>query len=132
MSFVEKMPSWLRYIIAIPIGIICLYLVYYVGYFSNLFIASPDSPIIKIYVFLYSNGINVLVMTTVMNFILPKHKFSFTLILAIIFCSLGMIGVGMNIVTGTLTVKNAIGLLLTILAFIYACYNAFEQDREET
>lgn len=130
MSMIDKFPNWLRYILAIPFGILCLYIVYYMGYFSSRFIASPDSWLMIIYNFLYANGINVLVMMAGMNYMLPKYQFGFTLTVSLIFCSIGMIGLGMSIITKTVTVPYIIGLILTFIAFIYSCYVSFEDEEK--
>lgn len=130
MSIIEKMPNWLRYILAIPFGILCLIIVYYIGYFSNRLIASRDSWLIVIYNFLYANGINVIVMVTGMNCMLPKYQFGFTLTIAIIFCSLGMMGLGIGLITATVSVLDIIGVLLTLLAFIYACETTYKEEQQ--
>lgn len=126
-DFLNKIPNWLRYILAVPIGIVCLYIVYFIGYFSNLYIASPDSLCIEIYKFIYSNCINVLVMISSMNFILPKYQFKFTLVISIIFCSIGFVGLGMNILMQNITVTYIIGLVLTMASFGFSCYHTFKK-----
>lgn len=126
-NFLNKLPNWLRYIVAIPIGIISLVVFYYIGYFSNLYIASPDSIYIKIYNFLYNNGINVIIMISVMNYVLPKYQFQFTLILSILFCGIAFTGLGMNILMQNITTFYIIGFLLTIISFIFCCYYTYKE-----
>ena len=128
MEFVEKMPNWLRYIIAVPTGILTLVIFYYIGYFSNLYIASPDSLFMIIYSFLYNNGINVFEMIETMKFVLPRHQFKFTLIISIIFCSLGMIGLGMSFITNNITLSYIIGLVLTFVCFIVECCHTYKTN----
>lgn len=125
-EFVDKIPNWLRYILAIPVGLISIFLFYYIGYFSTRFVASEDSIAMWLFYFLYQNGINVIVMVTAMNYVLPKYQFRFTIAVAIIFCSLGMIGLGISIMTNSITVKYIIGLILTFCSFIYACYHTYK------
>ncbi len=132
MEFINKIPNFVRYIVAIPFGILCLIVGYYIGYFSQLYIASPDSLAIKIYNFLYQNGINVLVMIGGMNLILPKHRFKFTLIISVIFGFIGITGLGINIAYNNITISYIVGLILTILAFIYACYSTFNDEKENS
>lgn len=125
-DFIEKIPNWIRYILALPAGIVCLIIFYYIGYFANLYIASPDSWCIKFYTFFYNNGINVLIMMGVMNYILPNYQFKFTLVISVIFFALGFIGLGMNILIQNITVTYILGLVLTVIAFIYCCYCAYD------
>lgn len=130
----KKIPNWLRYILAIPFGILCLYIGYYVGYFSNLYIASPDSWCMVVFNFVYNNGINVMVMISTMNWMLPKHQFKFTLVISIILCGIGLVGLGMSILMGSITIPYIIGLTTTIICFISMCcytFKEFEKDKEK-
>lgn len=125
-EFVDKIPNWLRYILAIPVGLISIFLFYYIGHFSTRFVASEDSIAMWLFYFLYQNGINVIIMVTAMNYVLPKYQFKFTIVVSIIFCSLGMIGLGINIMTNSITIKYIIGLILTFGSFIYVCYHTYK------
>ncbi len=130
----NRFPNWLRYILAIPFGILCLYIGYYVGYFSNLYIASPDSWCVVVFNFVYNNGINVMVMISTMNWMLPKHQFKFTLVISIILCGLGLVGLGMSILMRSITIPYIVGLITTIICFIGMCcytYKEFEKDKEK-
>ena len=126
----EKLPNWLRYILAIPFGFICLIIMYYICYFSNLWIASPDSLMIKFFNYIYNNGINAIVFIYAMDTMLPKHQFKFAVTISIIFCGIGMIGLGMSIMTGDITVSYLISLVFNIICFIYACYYTFKEYNE--
>ena len=128
----EKIPNWLRYILAIPFGILSLFVVYYIGYFSNLYVASPDSIMMAVYDFTYSNFFNVIVMIYSMNYMLPKHQFKFTLVISILFCALGFVGLGMNILLGDITFIFILGFILNFVAFIICCvttFNQYEKDK---
>ena len=130
---IEKIPNWLRYILAIPFGIICSILIYYVGYFSNLWIASPDSLMIKFYDYIYSNVINILIFMITMSYMLPKHQFKFVLTISIIFCSLSLIVIGMAIVMNTITLQDLIGMILSIVASIWSCFYIYNEfSNQET
>lgn len=126
----NKIPNWLRYILAIPFGIICLILGYYIFYFSNRWVASPDSLMMKFCNYIYVNGINAMVLIFAMDKMLPKHQFKFALAVSIFFCSLGLIGLGMSVMIGNITVSNVVGTFLTIAAFIYSCYYTFKEFHE--
>lgn len=127
----EKIPNWLRYILAIPFGIVCLVIGYYIGYIGNRWVASPDSLMMITYNFLYANGINVIMMMYGMNTMLPKYKFRFTLVVSIILFCLGIISLRLTIFMNTITVKYVIGLFLTFLAIIFSCYYTYQQEEIE-
>ncbi len=126
-EWLEKGAKISKYILALPIGILAVILGYYIGYWSNLFIASADSIYMKLYNFLYYNCINVFVMIGVMNYILPNHQFIFTIVISIIFCIIGFIGLGMNIVIQNVSITYIIGIALTTISFIIACFYTYKE-----
>lgn len=130
-SLLEKIPNWVRYVLAIPFGLVCWFVGYYIGYFSNLYVASPDSWAMKIYIFLYNNGINVLVMLGTMNYMLPKYHFQFTLVISIILSSIIMIGLGMSILVQNITISYILGIMLFFSCIAYCCYCAYKEHINE-
>jgi hypothetical protein len=123
----EKIPNWLRYTLAIPFGIVCSILGYYIIWFSNVLYASPDSLYMFLIDYLYNNCFNAVVLIYSMNYMLPKHQFKFTLVVSIIFCGLGFVGLGMSIIMQNITTSYIIGLILTFIAFIGSCCYTFNE-----
>lgn len=130
-NLLKKFPNWARYLLAIPFGLVCWFIGYYIGYFSNLYIASPDSIAMKIYIFLYNNGINVLVMLGTMNYMLPKYHFQFTLGISVVLSSITMIGLGMSILVQNITISYILGVLLFLGCIAYCCYCAYKEHINE-
>ena len=121
----EKLPNWLRYILAVPFGIFCCIIGYYIFWFSNAFYASPDSLYMTLIKYIYTNFFNVIVMIHSINYMLPKHHFKFTLVISIIFCGFGFFGLGISFLTQSITLSSIIGFLLTFVAFVGCCYHTF-------
>lgn len=121
----KKLPNWLRYTLAIPFGLICSILGYYIVWFSNVLYASPDSLYMVLIDYMYNNCFNAIVLIYSMNCMLPKHQFKFTLVVSIIFCGLGFIGLGMSFLMQSITTSYIIGLILTFIAFIGSCCHTF-------
>lgn len=130
-NLLEKIPDWARYLLAIPFGVVGWFIGYYIGYFSNLYVASPDSLAMKVYIFLYNNGINVIVLLGTMNYMLPKYQFQFTLGISILLCSIIMIGLGMSILVQNITISYILSIILFFSAIIYCCYHTFKKYNEE-
>ncbi len=126
-DFLDKMPNWLRYILAIPIALIAVILGYYIFYWSNLWVASPDSLMIIFCTFIYQNGLNVFVLIATMNYILPKHQIKFTLTISIIYCAIGFVGLGMVLLMGEITIPYIVGFITTLISFIISCVFTFKE-----
>lgn len=120
-----KFPNWLRYILSIPLGLISVIVCYYIGYWANLWIASPDSLMMYFFTFIYQNSINVFVLIGTICYVLPKYQFQFTLTISILFCSLGFVGLGMNILINNITISYIIGFILTFVSFVISCIYTF-------
>ncbi len=126
-NFINKIPNWLRYILAIPVGLIAVIIGYYIFYWSNLWVASPDSLMMKFCTFIYQNGLNVFILIGVIVYIVPKHQIEFAIVLSIIFCSIGFVGLGMTILVGEITFSYIIGFTLTLISFIVNCLFVFKK-----
>lgn len=122
----ERIPNWLRYILAIPYGIVSYLIIYYIGYFSNLWIASPDSLMIRFYCYIYTNVIGTFIFMYAMISMLPKHQFKFAVVVSIILCALAFVGIGMSIMIGNVTYSDIIAIFLWVGSFIYSCYYIFK------
>ena len=123
----EKLPNWLRYILAIPFGIVCSIIGYYFVWFSNVLFASPDSLYMVLIDYMYTNCFNVFVMIYSMNYMLPKHQFKFTVTLSIIYCSLCLFALGLVFTEMSYTWSDYLAFILTFGAFIYSCYYTFNE-----
>lgn len=123
----KVIPNWLRYILAIPFGIICMILGYYLFHISNLWVASPDSLMVIFLDFIYNNSLNAIVIILSMDLMLPKHQFVFALIVSIIFCAIGFMSFGITIITQTCSVIFIIELILELISFIYSCYYTYKK-----
>ena len=126
-DFLNKIPNWLRYILAIPFSLIAVIVGYYIFYWSNLWVASPDSLMMIFFNFIYKNGLNVFVLIGTLNYILPKHQIKFTLTISIIFCAIGFIGLGMVLLVGEITLPYIIGFITTLISFIISCIFTFKE-----
>lgn len=126
-NFIDKVPNWLRYILAIPFGLIAVILGYYIFYWSNLWVASPDSLMMKFCTFIYQNGLNVFVLFGVINYILPKHQIKFVISISIIFCSLAFVGLGMVLLMGEITLSYIVSFATTLISFILSCIFTFKE-----
>lgn len=127
----EKIPNWLRYGLAIPFGLICGILGYYIYYLGNLWVASPDSLMMKFCNFIYSNCIIILVIVYAMNTMLPKHQFKFTLVVTILYCALGLVSLGILIITQSITWKFIVQLIMVIATTIYTNIHVFNEYKVE-
>lgn len=130
-NLLKSIPNWVRYLLAIPFGLACWFIGYYIGYFSNLYVASPNSLAMKVYIFLYNNGINVLVMLGAMNYMLPKYHFQFTLGISILLSSVTMLGLGMSILVQNITISYIFGVILFLGCIVYCCYCAYKEHIKE-
>ena len=71
----DRLPNWLRYVLAIPYGIVLVVFVGFIIYISNLFFSDPDSLYTYIITFVYRNGINIIILFYGINNMLPNYKF---------------------------------------------------------
>ena len=126
MSTIEKMPIWLRYLIAIPFGILISTLVGIIFSISNLIYSDPDSIWNLITSFIFKNGVNFICFFYGINVMLPKHKFIFTITLSIIFGIIYSIIQGMNIITSSLTIEYIFAFIEVILSLVISCYFSFK------
>lgn len=123
----NKVPNWLRYILSVPLGIVAVIIVYIIGYWSNLWVASPDSLMMQFFTFIYQNGINVFILIGTICYVLPKYQIQFTITISVLICALGFIGLGMSILLDNITVTYIIGFVLTFVSFILTCIYVFKQ-----
>lgn len=128
MNTIEKMPNWLRYILAIPFGIICAIFIAVVFVISNWLYSTANWTYILN--FLYKNGINVIVFFYGVNIMLPNFKFQVTLAISIIVGILYSILEGMSIMENTLTIEFIIAYLEFIICLIVSCYCSFNKKFE--
>lgn len=127
----EKIPNWLRYILAIPFGIVVNIAFYWIVYYSNLFFSHPESLYMLIIDFIYVNFINVFVIIGAMNSMLPKHQYKFTITLSIIGCLLSLFA----ITFGDNEFFDYVGIIGTMIAFImvsYMTYNDYPEEKKNT
>lgn len=120
-SFIEKLPNWLRYIIAIPISIIGTIIVLFFINFSSILFSDTNSLWYFIITFVSANFLSILVFFFCLNYTLPKYEFTFTLIISILICCLIMFLLILTILTNTLNLKYIIGLLLSVISCIISC-----------
>jgi len=120
-NFIEKIPNWLRYIIAIPISVIGTIIVLFFINFSNMLFSDTNSLWYFIINFVVANFISVLVFFFCLNYTLPKYEFTFTLIISILICCLIMFLLILTILTNTLNFKYIIGLLQSVISCIISC-----------
>lgn len=123
----NKIPNWLRYIISIPLGLIAVIICYLIGYWSNLYIASPDSIMMDLYTFIYQNCINTVVFFTTLCYILPKYQLQFVITISVLILMVGFVGLGMVIISNTVTVDYIIGFVLSVITFIVSCIYTFKK-----
>lgn len=120
----EKIPNWLRYILAIPYGIVINILVYWAYYYSNLFFSHPESMYMLLIDYLYVNCVQIFVFFTCMCQMLPKHQFKFTITISILYCSVCIFALGFAFATQTLEYNwtDWLAVIISITSFVYSCY----------
>jgi hypothetical protein len=130
-KYIEKIPSWLRYILAIPFGIIMVLFIALITLITQLLYADPNSLWITIISFIFANGINVIVFFYGLNIMLPKKKFVITLAISIIVGILYSISQGMSIVMNTITWEYIIAYILFMTCMGISCYMSYKGKFEE-
>ena len=127
----EKIPNWLRYIIAIPGGILGMIVVYFIGYFSNLWVASPDSLMMKFFAWLYGNGIGIIVGLYCMDLILPKYKIQFNITLSLLYGALIVVAFTFLFLgITTCTWGQVLGGIFNIVCLVFFNVYAFKHQDE--
>lgn len=126
----EKIPNWLRYIIAVPVGIIGVIGLYFIMHIGFLYI-DPDAPIIHISDFLYGNFFNIIIFLYCFNCCLPKHQFTFTVIISVIGLLLYGVSFGIFLISNTLNITLVISTLLGIIAFIISAIYSFKYYKNQ-
>lgn len=128
----EKIPNWLRYILAIPFGIVANIVIYWIVYYTNLFYSHPESLYMLLIDYLYSNCIQIFIFFGCMNYMLPKHQFKFTVTISIIYCTVCMFALGLSFYELNFNWTDWLAIILTLGAFIYSCYYTFNEYEEKT
>lgn len=124
-DILEKMPNWLRYILAIPVSA----LLAYSFEFIFVYILSPlkDGNIYDLILlleqYLVVNVGVLLVFFYYLNIILPAYQFQFTCGICILLGSLYCIVLGMSITWGFSF--NWISFILSMLTFIITPYLSY-------
>lgn len=125
-EYIEKMPNWLRYILSIPFGIICVIFVGTIIYISNLIFSDPNSIWTIISNFIFANGLNVIIFFYGFNLMLPDKKFTITLVLSIIigitYSILQGISIGLNIIS----FEYILAYIIFITSLILSCYLSYK------
>lgn len=119
----EKLKITLRYIFAIPIAIVGMVLGAILMAISNRFVASPDSFYTLINNFLYANVIGYLIFFAILNYVVPNHKFGYTLTTAIVFIGgILLLSAAYEITYGA---KDLLSWVFSILAIAWSCYLSY-------
>lgn len=130
-EYLNKIPDWLRYILAIPFGILAVLFICLIIFISQLLYADPNSLWTIISNFIFANGINVIVFFYGLNIMLPKKKFMITLTISIIVGILYSILQGMSIVMNILTWEYIIAYILFMTCIVISCYMSYKGKFEE-
>lgn len=127
---IEKIPIWLRYILAIPFGLLQTILFGLVNIISNSIYRDSNSLSAQLITFLYKNGINVIVFFYGINYMLPNHKFIITLIISVIFGIIYTFIEGMSFVIGNISLEYTLAYIEMIICLIVSCYLSFNKKFE--
>ena len=120
----EKFKIALRYIFAIPIAIVGMILGAILMSISDRFVSSPDSLYALISNFLYANVLGYIVFFAILNYVVPNHKFGYTLTTAIVF--IGGIILLSAVYEVSYGAKDLISWMFSILAIAYSCYASYK------
>ena len=122
----EKFKIVLRYIFAIPIAIVGMILGGILMAVSDRFVSSPDSFYALISNFLYANVLGYFVFFAILNYVVPNHKFKYTLITAIAYVGgIILLSAIYNVSYGA---KDLLSWVFSILAISYSCYASYKGD----
>ena len=129
-NFPNNLPNWLRYILAIPCGIIfTLIVVFFILLSANLF-SDPNS-IYNIFInFILANLVSVMLFFWGINMMLPKHKFVITLTISIIFGITYSILQGLHIAHYGISIEYTIGYICFLIGLIISCIFSFKNKFE--
>lgn len=130
-DFLDKIPNWLRYILAVPFGIISVIFFSLIISLSTSLYSDVNSLWFKLCAFIYSNGINIIIFFYTFNCMLPKYNFKITLTFTIIIGILYSILQGISFATNTLTLEYLIAFILVIISLIISCIIVYNQFKEE-
>lgn len=123
----EKIPNWLRYVLAVPYGLILVIISAFIIYFSNIMFADPDSLYFYLSNFIFRNGINVIIFFWGLNTALPNYRFKVTLVISIIFGLAYTLLQGISIARNTINLEYIIAYIEVIICLITSCYLSFNK-----
>lgn len=125
---IENMPNWLRYILAVPFGLLAVVFISIILIISNYLYSNENWQ--NIVMFLYKNGINVIVFFVAFNIMMPKYRFQITLTICILLGILYSIVQGMSIMQGTMTTEYIVAYIEFIISLIISCISSFKTKNE--
>lgn len=121
-NLIEKIPNWLRYIIAIPASLIGTILIIMFINFNTMLFSDTNSLWYSAINFILANFVSVLVFFLCLNYILPKYKFIFTLILSILLLILIYCLLIFSTLSNNLSTQYVIGNILFSIGCVISCY----------
>ncbi len=121
------MPNWLRYVLAVPYGLILVIVFAFIIYFSNIMFADPNSLYFYLSNFIFRNGINIIIFFWGLNTVLPNYRFKITLVISIIFGLAYTLLQGISIVRNTINLEYIIAHIEVIICLIISCYLNFNK-----
>ena len=132
ITFIEKLPNWLRYILAIPFGILAYIVISFIILLGQSLFNDANSIWLTLISFIISNGISIIIFLNAVYFMVPNNKYKFTLVLAIfieIFCTILTFNVFTiaNITLGTMLAY----ILFTICLVLSLCFLHNQSSSEE-
>lgn len=128
----EKWPNWLRYVCAIPFSLFVYLIMYFVMYYSNLWIADANSPMITFFTYMYNSVIGVAVFLSMLHYVIPKHKYIFVLIATSCICTLGLIALYGTYHRADATIWDWISIVLTMGTSALSCVYFYYNGKGET
>lgn len=130
-DFPNNLPNWLRYILAVPCGIICtLFTTFIVQLSLNLY-SEPDSLYYIFVSFVFANFASVIVFFYGMNIMLPKYQFVITLAISIVAGILFSIFLGIYIAYYRTFTVDIIGYIIYMIALVVSCVYSYKNKMNE-
>lgn len=126
----EKIPNWLRYIFALPYGLLISIIGFIIMRFSLLLFADPKSLYFAIISFIFKNGVNILLFFYGLNLMLPNHKFVITIIISIIFGLLYTFLEGMIVIANNISIEYTLAYIEVIISLIISCWLSYNKKYE--
>lgn len=123
----EKIPNWLRYLLAIPYGLLLVVISAGILTLSNLLFSDPNSLYFYISSFIFKNGLNIMIFFWGINMMLPNHRFKITLIISIIFGLAYTLLEGIGIAQNNISWIYIIAYIEVIISLIISCYLSFNK-----